>query len=66
MSAYLEILVRVPVTIKNDDCVGSLQVETKAASTSAENEELIGRIRRIKELQELRAIGGFGAACVWL
>ena len=32
-------LVWVPVRIKDDDGVGSLQVQSEAASTSAENEE---------------------------
>ena len=49
-------LVWVPVRIKYDDSIGRLQVQSKATSTSAENEQEDLRVRVIKHQQQLFTI----------
>ena len=49
-------LVWVPVRIKYDDSIGRLQVQSKATSTSAENEHEDLRVRVIKHRQQLSTI----------
>ena len=52
----------VPVTVKDDDSVGSLQVEAEAASSGTEQEDEVLRSFLIKLLQQRRSILRLGGS----
>lgn len=55
-------LVWVPVTVEDDDGVGSLQVEAEAAGSGAEQEDEVLRSFLIKFLQQCRSVLGLGGS----
>lgn len=59
---HLEIDLRVPVRVEEDDGVGRLQVEAEAAGARREHEDEVGRVGGIEALEELAAVLGLGAA----
>ena len=50
---------RIPVGIEDDDRVGSLEVQSEAASSSAENEEKDLGMRIVEHWQQLSTIVAF-------
>lgn len=59
----LTYLMRVPVTVKDDDRVRSLQVKAKATGSGTEEEDEVLRSFLIEFLQECSSILGLG--CSW-
>lgn len=55
-------LVRVPVTVKDDDSVGSLQVEAEATGSGAEQEDEVLRSFFIEFLQKCRSVLRLGGS----
>lgn len=53
---------RVPVTVKDDDSVGSLQVEAEATGSGAEQEDEVLRSFFIKFLQKCRSVLRLGGS----
>ena len=58
----LEVHLRVPVLIKDDDGVGCLQIEAEAAGTCGEEEEEERRPRAVELVQRARALRCLGRA----
>lgn len=56
-------LVRIPIAVKDDDGVGSLQVEAEAASSGAQQEDEVLRSFLIKFLQQHGSVLRLGGAC---
>lgn len=52
----------VPVGIEDDNCVRSLQIETKTASTRAQDEDEVVRIGTIELFEQGAAVLGLGRA----
>lgn len=53
---------RVPVAVKDDDGVGSLEIEAEAAGSGAEQEDEVLRSFLIKFLQQRRSVLRLGGA----
>ena len=55
-------LMRVPITVKDDDSISSLQVETKTSSTSTQQEEKVLRVWSIEQTQQTATIFRLGCS----
>ena len=54
----LDVLLRVPIVLDEDDSVGSCQVETETTSTSREDEDLVIGVGGVEELNVAGTILG--------
>ncbi len=52
----LQICLRVPIRVENDDRVGRLQVDSQPASSGGQKEQEQGRFRRVKRCDLVLAI----------
>ena len=52
----LQILVRIPVRVENDDSVGGLQIETETTGTSRQQEEEIIRVFVVEPLEQVTSV----------
>ena len=58
----LEILVGIPVEIKNDYSIGSLKIETQASGAGRQQEQKIIRLLIVETLQQVATIIRLGRA----
>ena len=56
----LQVLMRIPVAVENDDRVSRLQIETQTTGSGAEHEDEVRGIGFIEFLQQIRAVFGLG------
>ena len=52
----LQILVRIPVRVENDDRVGGLQIKTETTGTSRQQEEEIIRVFVVEPLEQVTSV----------
>ena len=52
----LQILVRIPVRVENDDSVGGLQIKTETTGTSRQQEEEIIRVFVVEPLEQVTSV----------
>tara|TARA_B100000768_G_C11156957_1_gene322813 strand:- start:56 stop:430 length:375 start_codon:yes stop_codon:yes gene_type:complete len=58
----LQVHLRVPVRVEEDDRVGALQVEAEAAGARGEHEYEVGRVGRVELRQQVAAVVTLGVA----
>lgn len=52
-SHSLQIVLRIPIAIEDDDCVSRFKIDSQTSSSSGEEEDKVRRIRRIEVLDRL-------------
>lgn len=58
----LQIHLRVPIGVEDDDCVCSLQVQTQSTGSCAEEKDIILTVRLVEQLHSLLTVFGFSRA----
>ena len=58
----LQVRVRVPVRVEDDDGVGGLEVEPETTGARGEDEDLVGRVLGVEECDGRGALLGLGAS----
>lgn len=58
----LQVHLRVPIGVEDDDCVCSLEVEAEPTGSGAEKKDVILAVRLVEQPHSLLAVFGLGGA----